>query len=65
MEEQEAELLSQLQARDKLRCMEEDKLQGVRKEIEKQRDQLKHLTDLRKNNQHKELSEAFGFRRAA
>lgn len=61
MEEQETELQSQLQAREELRCMEEEKLQGMRKEIEKQHSQLKHLTDLRRNNQCKELSEAFGF----
>lgn len=61
MEEQETELLSKLQAREELRCMEEEKLQGMRKEIEKQHDQLKHLTELWGNNQCKELSEAFGF----
>ena len=58
-EEMEKEV-NQLRAMEKKRNMEKVKLRSTRKEIEKQQDQLKHLTDLRRNNQLRELSEALG-----
>lgn len=56
-EEMEKEV-NQLQTMEEERCREGEKF---RQKIRNERDRLKHLTDLTRNNQRQELSEALGF----